>query len=292
MGLIIPFTIWMFFLILLILVIASPWKGKAVKEPDPNAHTSPKTSSVERNKSKRKSKRESRKEEPKEEQKEEQEQQKEQTESKNNDDDTTYGVVIADSNLRVRSSASTNGDVLEKLSGGEIFDVIEAGADWLKIETPAGTTGYVSTEFVSLRTGKKPATKSILPAPSSKGEEIVSYAKQFLGTPYVWAGTDLNSGVDCSGFVYSVMKNFGVSLNRSSASMTANGVPVEKSELAAGDLVFFDSDRNGGISHVGIYIGDNQYIHSSSGASSGVIISNLTDSYSASTYVTARRVLK
>ena len=231
-------------------------------------------------------------EEPKEEQKEEQEQQKEQTESKNNDDDTTYGVVIADSNLRVRSSASTNGDVLEKLSGGEIFDVIEAGADWLKIETPAGTTGYVSTEFVSLRTGKKPATKSILPAPSSKGEEIVSYAKQFLGTPYVWAGTDLNSGVDCSGFVYSVMKNFGVSLNRSSASMTANGVPVEKSELAAGDLVFFDSDRNGGISHVGIYIGDNQYIHSSSGASSGVIISNLTDSYSASTYVTARRVLK
>ena len=57
-------------------------------------------------------------------------------------------------------------------------------------------------------------------------------------------------------------------------------------------LVFFDSDRNGGISHVGIYIGDNQYIHSSSGASSGVIISNLTDSYSASTYVTARRVLK
>lgn len=68
-GLIIPFTIGMFFLILLILVIASPWKGKAVKEPDPNAHTSPKTSSVERNKSKRKSKRESRKEEPKEEQK-------------------------------------------------------------------------------------------------------------------------------------------------------------------------------------------------------------------------------
>ena len=87
--------------------------------------------------------------------------QKEQTESKNNDDDTTYGVVIADSNLRVRSSASTNGDVLEKLSGGEIFDVIEAGADWLKIETPAGTTGYVSTEFVSLRTGKKAATNSI-----------------------------------------------------------------------------------------------------------------------------------
>ncbi len=178
------------------------------------------------------------------------------------------------------------------MAGGEIFDVMQSGADWLKIKTAEGTTGYVSTEYVSLRTGKKPETKTVLPAPSSKANEVISYAKQFLGTPYVWGGTDLEKGVDCSGYVFAVMQKFGVTLNRNSASMTSNGVPVKKSELAPGDLVFFDTDRNGGISHVGIYIGNDQYIHSSSGNKSGVIISDITDSYSQTTYVTARRVLK
>lgn len=213
-------------------------------------------------------------------------------ETDNNNEASTYGVVIAESYLRVRSSASTNGEVLENLAGGEIFDVMQSGADWLKIKTAEGTTGYVSTEYVSLRTGKKPETKTVLPAPSSKANEVISYAKQFLGTPYVWGGTDLENGVDCSGYVFAVMQKFGVTLNRSSASMTSNGVPVKKSELAPGDLVFFDTDRNGGISHVGIYIGNDQYIHSSSGSKSGVIISDITDSYSQTTYVTARRVLK
>ncbi|USF30459.1 SH3 domain-containing protein [Clostridium sp. MD294] len=230
--------------------------------------------------------------EKKEEQKEPEKTVSDKVEDTNSNEKTTYGVVIADSYLRVRSSASTNGDVLENLSGGEIFDVMQSGADWLKIKTAEGTTGYVSTEYVSLRTGKKPDTKTVLPAPSSKANDVVSYAKQFLGTPYVWGGTDLNGGVDCSGYVYAVMQKFGVTLNRSSASMTSNGVAVKKADLAPGDLVFFDTDRNGGISHVGIYIGDGQYIHSSSGNKSGVIISDMTDAYSESTYVTARRVLK
>lgn len=206
-------------------------------------------------------------------------------------EEETYGVVIADSNLRVRSSASTNGEVLENLDSGEIFDVLESGTDWLKIETAKGTTGYVSTEYVSLRRGQKPSSNQIAPAPSGEGLEVIEYAQRFLGTPYVWAGTDLENGVDCSGYVYAVMQHFGVSLNRSSASMTANGVEIGKEDLAPGDLVFFDSDKNGSISHVGIYMGENKYIHASSGKAASVIISDLTDSYSAGTYVTARRVL-
>ncbi len=200
----------------------------------------------------------------------------------------TYGIVTASAGLRVRGQASTNATVLTTLSNGEVFDVLENGAQWLKISTDGGVIGYVSAEYVSIRTGEKPSRSKA----SGKGEQVVSYASQFLGTPYVWGGTDLRNGVDCSGFVYSVMKNFGISLNRSSSAMTSNGVAIDKNELTAGDLVFFDSEGNGGISHVGIYIGEGQYIHSSSGKTKGVIISSLNDSYSARTYVTARRVLR
>ena len=265
--------------------------------PSVSATAEPKEEKKEETKEKEQTKQEEKEEIKKEEEKDDKkedtkEDTKEDKDSKQSNETTTYGVVIAESYLRVRSSASTSGEVLENLAGGEIFDVMQSGADWLKIKTAEGTTGYVSTEYVSLRTGKKPETKTVLPAPSSKANEVISYAKQFLGTPYVWGGTDLEKGVDCSGYVFAVMQKFGVTLNRNSASMTSNGVPVKKSELAPGALVFFDTDRNGGISHVGIYIGNDQYIHSSSGNKSGVIISDITDSYSQTTYVTARRVLK
>ena len=138
------------------------------------------------------------------------------------------------------------------------------------------------------------AAATVKAANTSLAQEIVDFAKQYIGTSYQWGGTNLKSGVDCSGFVYSVMKNFGISLSRSSASMAAsNGSPVSKSDLQMGDLVFFDTSgaNDGNISHVGIYIGNGKYIHSSSGAAWGVTISSLGDAYSARTYVTARRVL-
>ncbi|NLK38461.1 MAG: SH3 domain-containing protein [Epulopiscium sp.] len=200
----------------------------------------------------------------------------------------TYGIVTASGGLRVRQQASTDSAILTTLSNGEVFNVLESGAQWMKISTENSVIGYVSAEYVSIRTGEKPSRSNS----SGKGEQVVAYASQFLGTPYVWGGTDLRNGVDCSGFVYAVMKNFGVSLNRSSSAMASNGVAVNKSDLVAGDLVFFDSEGNGGISHVGIYVGGGQYIHSSSGKTKGVIYSNLNDAYSARTYVTARRVLR
>ncbi len=209
---------------------------------------------------------------------------------------STYGVVNSSTGLKLRSQASTDGSVLAVLQQGLITDVESVGDKWVKVITDDGTAGYVSEEFLSIETGTRPAQIASAtvapPAPVlSKGQEVIAFAKQFLGTPYSWGGTNLNTGVDCSGFVYSVMKNFGISLNRSSADMANNGVAISKSELQAGDLVFFNAGGSGGISHVGIALGNGQYIHSSSGSAYSVVITDLDSSYSARSYVTARRVL-
>lgn len=200
-----------------------------------------------------------------------------------------YAMVTASSGLKLRKEASLNSIVLTVLPYGTVADVDRIGEEWVRIITPDGQKGYVSAEYVSIRSGEELSRST---SSSAKGQEIVNYAKQFIGTPYVWGGTNLNTGVDCSGFVYAVLKNFGISVNRSSASMVNNGVAVAKSDLQAGDLVFFNSGGNSGISHVGIYMGDGNYIHSTDGAAYGVTITSLSSSYSASTYVTARRVVR
>ncbi|MGL4791012.1 MAG: SH3 domain-containing protein, partial [Anaerotignaceae bacterium] len=202
-----------------------------------------------------------------------------------------YAIVTASSGLRLRETPSADGSVIKTLAYEEVVDVVEVGTEWIKVKTDAGQEGYVSSQYVAVRTGEKPS-RSIS---SSKGAQIVEYGKQFLGTPYSWGGTDLNRGVDCSGFVYAVMSNFGIKLNRSSASMASNGVYVERENLQAGDLVFFDTTNatnQGYISHVGIYMGNNMIIHSSSGKQWGITTNSLSETYYNTKYVTARRVIR
>lgn len=201
-----------------------------------------------------------------------------------------YAVVTSQSGLNLRKEASTNSIVLTVLPYGTVVDVDRQGTEWVRVITEDGLKGYVSADYVSVRSGEEPSRGSS--ASSAKGEEIISYAKQFIGTPYVWGGTNLNTGVDCSGFVYAVFRDFGISLNRSSSSMASNGVAVSKSDLQAGDLVFFNTGGDSTISHVGIYMGDGNYIHSTDGAAYGVTVTSLSSSYSANTYVTARRVIR
>jgi cell wall-associated NlpC family hydrolase len=203
-----------------------------------------------------------------------------------------YAQVDAPSGLKIRSGAGTSYEQAGVLECGEYVNAISVMDGWVRIKADDGTEGYVSSDYITLYDGEKPENEA--KTSTSQGEQVVSFAEQYIGTPYVWGGTNLSSGVDCSGFVYSVYKNFGITLNRSSSSMALQGTTVSKAGLVPGDLVFFDTDgyNDGSISHVGIYVGDGQYIHSSSGKSYGVTISSLSDSYSISTYVTARRMLK
>lgn len=106
------------------------------------------------------------------------------------------------------------------------------------------------------------------PAPSNgNGSSIASFACQFVGNPYVYGGTSLTNGADCSGFVQSVFKNFGYSLPRTAASQAGAGVQVSLSDLQPGDLLFYH-----GFGHVAIYIGNGQVVHASN-AQTGIKIS-------------------
>jgi peptidoglycan DL-endopeptidase CwlO len=118
------------------------------------------------------------------------------------------------------------------------------------------------------------------PAPTHGG--VVGIAMQYLGVPYVWGGAS-PSGFDCSGFVMYVYAQVGVSLPHNAAAQYGYGSPVSRSELAPGDIVFFD-----GLGHDGIYIGGGQFVHAPH-TGDVVKVSNLGDSWYASTYVGARR---
>ena len=129
----------------------------------------------------------------------------------------------------------------------------------------------------------KPAeTPAPAPVSSASGQAVLNYAYSFLGTPYVWGGST-PSGFDCSGFTSYVYRHFGVNLPRVSRSQATVGTKVAYSNLQAGDLVFFG---NGGISHVGIYIGGGNMIHS---PRPGKTVEISTMKYH--TFITARRVL-
>ena len=130
-------------------------------------------------------------------------------------------------------------------------------------------------------TSKKTTTSS---KKSSKvtGEDIIAYARKYLGYRYVY-GTAGPNTFDCSGFTSYVYKHFGYSLNRTSGGQRSNGKKVNKSDLKAGDILCFSG-------HVGLYIGGNKFIHAAN-PRKGVIISSLSESYYVKTYITARRIL-
>lgn len=215
-------------------------------------------------------------------------------------------ATVNTTTLKVREEADIESSVIGLVPMGEELEVIKEEEEiegWVKVSVEEGE-GYVSTEYVSLRTdfvkaesreeeqqrllaeaqaraeaqqaaqqaiasnSNSTTTVPVITGDSEMGVAVAEYACQFVGNPYVWGGTSLTNGADCSGFVMSVYANFGVSLPHSSTSDRTQGYEVEGGLANAqpGDLICYSG-------HVAIYIGNGQIVHASS-SKTGIIISN------------------
>ena len=139
-------------------------------------------------------------------------------------------------------------------------------------ETEVPETDAPYTEAPETEAPETEAPETEAPASdSSVGQEIANYAVQFVGNPYVYGGTSLTNGADCSGFTQSVMANFGIYIARTAADQSYGGTSVSISDIQPGDLLFYSD--GGGISHVALYIGGGQIVHAAT-ESQGIIISS------------------
>lgn len=214
-------------------------------------------------------------------------------------------ATVNTATLNVRAGAGTNYSVINKVYLGDNVKLLsESTNGWYKISLTSGSTGWCSGTYLKdIRTGSLTTNSSssntssnsdsgsiTVENSSEKVKAIINLAKSKLGCPYVWGAEGPNS-FDCSGFTYYVYKNAGkVTLPRTSREQAKYGTYVSKENLKPGDLVFFDSNYGSNVNHVGIYIGNNEMIHSPR-TGDVVKIQKINTNYYTKAYVTARRVL-
>lgn len=201
--------------------------------------------------------------------------------------DGKYGTkgVISGMSVRMRSGASLSSTVLGYYNTGAEFDVLGVSGEWVKVRSAAGIIGYVHSNYINCSSAANTPSSGY----NSTGDQMMATAKLYLGTPYVWAGMS-PYGFDCSGFVNYVYNYYGYSLHRVAQDIYSyDGVYVDKADLQAGDIICFGYGP-WSITHVGMYIGDGQFIHSSSG-SGCVVITDLSANYYTRMYVGAKRII-
>lgn len=181
------------------------------------------------------------------------------------DDDTEINGITGDTTVEDSTDSSPVTD-----DGSDTTDTVQMDEYGNVIDESSSGTGSVTTPAVSTGSGA--------------GQEVVNYALQFVGNPYVWGGTDPVNGADCSGFVQSVYAHFGVALNRTSEAQMANGVSVPYSQAQPGDLICYGS-------HIAIYMGNGQIVHASNSAPYPAGGIKVSDNAAYRTILDVRRVI-
>lgn len=199
------------------------------------------------------------------------------------DENKSQVAEVTTETLRVRAAADINSDVITLVPQGEKLNVIEETDGWLKVSTDEGE-GYISADYADVEAVYQVAEsieeeQQRLAEEAAEAEakaeadtynrrvEAVNYAMQFLGNPYVWGGTSLTNGIDCSGFTMQVYAHFGYSLPHYDVSQRSCGTAVDSlADALPGDLVFYSG-------HVAIYCGGGQVVHASN-PRDGIKVSN------------------
>ena len=176
--------------------------------------------------------------------------------------------------LNVRADKSTEAAVLSQVGNSEAFTVNSIADGWVEISVD-DSVGYISQDYVTVAQAL-PTAKTIEQVKYGDGvsdvrASVVSYALQFVGNRYVWGGTSLENGIDCSGFTMRILGKYGVSLPHSSKAQPSCGTKISSSDAKPGDLFFYGSGSS--ISHVAIYIGNGQIVHASN-KRDGIKVSN------------------
>lgn len=174
-------------------------------------------------------------------------------------------ATVSADGLKVRTAPDLEAEVVNMVAYGEELEVVEELEGWVKVLYD-GQEAYVNAEYVSvgedLKTALNMSEFLFGEGVSDVRVSLCEYAKEFLGNPYVWGGTSLTKGADCSGYVLSIFGKYGYSLPHSSRAQANMGTKVSLAEAKPGDLVFYS--KGGRINHVAIYIGGGQVIHASS----------------------------
>lgn len=202
-----------------------------------------------------------------------------------------YAKVNTDT-LYVREQPSEEASVLGMVALDQKLNIVEMADGWIKIWSEKDSLiGYVKQDYVTIEytlprgeaiVQEEKSTKSSSDKSGSKKNgksgksakdcsSVVDYAMQFVGNPYVYGGTSLTKGADCSGFTMSVYAKFGVALPHSSAAQARCGTKVSSGDVQPGDLMFYGS--GGGINHVAMYIGGGKIVHAST-ERTGIKVSN------------------
>ncbi|MBR1969265.1 MAG: C40 family peptidase [Clostridia bacterium] len=183
--------------------------------------------------------------------------------------------------LNVRVSPNTDCQVIKQITTNTPVDIIyTTDTGWCSVLFEDNTTGFVCATYLRMAN----STSS-----SATGDAIAQEAHNYLGYKYVY-GTAGPNTFDCSGFTSYLYKKYGYSLPRVSSSQATVGSVIAKSELKKGDLVFFSNSSTSKIGHVGIYVGDGEFIHAST-STRGVVKDKLSSDYYTKHYITARRIV-